>query len=659
MSARATLPFKSVLIANRGEIAVRVIRTARALGLRTVAVYSDADEDAPHVRLADEAHRIGPPPARESYLDISKLIGVARSSGAGAVHPGYGFLSERAEFAEACVAAGLVFVGPPPAAIRAMGDKSAAKALMDKARVPVVRGYHGAQQDPKFLRQKAYEIGYPILIKAAAGGGGKGMRRVEKAIEFDQALAGASREAESSFGDGRVLIEKWIERPRHIEVQIFADSHGNVVHLFERDCSAQRRHQKVIEESPAPGMTAEVRAAMTRAALGAARAVGYVGAGTVEFVASGEGDLKPDGFWFLEMNTRIQVEHPVTEAVTGFDLVEWQLRVAAGEKLPRMQDEIALSGHAVEARVYAEDPLRNFLPSTGRLHVVRWADGEDIRIDAGVRETQEVTPYYDPMLAKVIAFGPTRKHALDRLDAALRATAIAGPRTNIAFLRALIASRAMQAGKLDTGLIERELSSLATPRPPDHAAAAKAVEELVRREQARVGRRAARRSDERRSPWNSADAFNLGSKREVQVTLQINGEPARARLHYGPNGPRALVEGKEAVDCQLVDSDAGLVAIRDGGASVVRLGNAILVDLDHLDSDGVVSAPMHGRVLTIDVKVGDQVAQGQRLAVVEAMKMEHALNAFADGTVTEVAVQAGSQVAEGERLIVIKENQSD
>jgi 3-methylcrotonyl-CoA carboxylase alpha subunit len=658
MSARANLPFQSVLIANRGEIAVRVIRTARALGLRTIAIYSEADEGAPHVRLADEAHCIGPPPAGESYLDIEKLIAVAKQSRAGAVHPGYGFLSERAEFAEACAAAGLVFVGPPPAAIRAMGDKSAAKTLMDKARVPVVRGYHGAQQDPKFLRQKAYEIGYPVLIKAAAGGGGKGMRRVEKAIEFDDALAAASREAVSAFGDGRVLIEKWIERPRHIEVQVFADTHGNVVHLFERDCSAQRRHQKVIEEAPAPGMSVEARAAMTRAAVGAARAVGYVGAGTVEFVAGGEGDVKPDGFWFLEMNTRLQVEHPVTEAVTGFDLVEWQFRVAGGEKLPRTQEEIALSGHAVEARIYAEDPIRGFLPSTGRLHVVRWPQGEGIRVDAGVQQGQEVTPYYDPMLAKVIAQGSTRKAALERLAAALRDTAIAGPRTNVAFLRALVASPAMVAGKVDTGLIERELAALAVVRPPDHGAAARAVEELVKREQARVARRASRRSDERRSPWNAADAFGLGSGREVQIALQINGEPARGRLRFGANGPQATVEGKEAVDCQLVDADGGVVAIREDGASLIRLGEANVVDLDHLDTDGVVSAPMHGKVLAVEVKVGDRVTKGQRLAVVEAMKMEHALNAYADGTVAEVAVSAGTQVAEGARLIVVKEDQS-
>jgi 3-methylcrotonyl-CoA carboxylase alpha subunit len=654
MTARPNLPFKSVLIANRGEIAVRIIRTARDLGLRTIAVYSDADERAPHVRLADEAHHIGAPPARESYLDIQRLIAVARASKAGAVHPGYGFLSERAAFAEACAAAGIVFVGPPPAAIRAMGDKSAAKTLMDKARVPLLRGYHGTQQDPKFLRQKAYEIGYPVLIKAAAGGGGKGMRRVEKAIE--DALAAAQREAESAFGDGRVLIEKWVERPRHIEVQIFADGHGNVVHLYERDCSAQRRHQKVIEEAPAPGMSGEARAAMTRAAVEAARAVGYVGAGTVEFVASGEGEIQPDGFWFLEMNTRLQVEHPVTEAVTGFDLVEWQFRVAGGEKLPRTQSEIALSGHAVEARIYAEDPVRGFLPSTGRLHVVRWPEGEGIRVDAGVEQGQDVTPFYDPMLAKIIAHGPTREEALARLSAALKATVIAGPRSNVAFLRALVASAAMRGGTVDTGLIERELANLVIARRPDHAAAACAVEELVKREQARLAKRAGRRSDERRSPWSAADAFDFSGEREVEVGLQMDGEPARARVRFGPNGPLARVEGKASAECQLVEADGGLVAIHHGDASLIRLADWVAIDLDHLDTGGVVSAPMHGKVLAIEVQVGDRVSKGQRLAVLEAMKMEHSLNAFADGTVAEVAVEPGSQVAEGARLIVIRED---
>jgi 3-methylcrotonyl-CoA carboxylase alpha subunit len=652
--SKASLPFNSVLVANRGEIALRIMRTARAMGLRTIAIYSEADAQAPHVKFADEAYPVGPASARESYLNIERVIAAARESGAGAVHPGYGFLSERADFAEACAAVGVVFVGPPASAIRAMGDKSAAKALMDKAKVPVVPGYHGSQQDAKFLRQKAYEIGYPVLIKAAAGGGGKGMRRVEKAIEFDDALAGASREAESAFGDGRVLIEKWIERPRHIEVQIFADSHGNVVHLFERDCSAQRRHQKVLEESPAPGMTEEVRAAMTRAAIDAARAVGYAGAGTVEFIASGEGTLRPDGFWFLEMNTRLQVEHPVTEAVTGIDLVEWQFRVAGGEKLPRSQDEISLSGHAIEARLYAEDPVRNFLPSTGTLHVLRLAGGEGIRVDSGVEQGQEVSPFYDPMLAKIIAHAPTREGALDRLATALQASAVAGPRTNLAFLRALLAAPDVRQGAIDTGMIERDLTKLVSAQRRDYSAAARAIEELMRRDRERLAKRAARRTNERRSPWDATDAFGTADAREMEIAIRIDGEPARARVRFGAGEPVVSIEGETAQDCELVDSSAGLLAIRGDTASLVELARSISADPDQLVSDGVIVAPMHGKVLSIEVAKGDRVVKGQRLAVIEAMKMEHALQAHGDGLVAEVMVEAGAQVAEGTRLLVIE-----
>ena len=659
MSPSANFPFQSVLIANRGEIAVRVIRTARALGLRTIAIYSDADRDAPHVRLADEAHPVGAAPARESYLDIDRILAIAKKAKAGAIHPGYGFLSERADFADACAAAGIVFVGPPGDAIRAMGDKSAAKLLMDKARVPVLRGYHGVQQEPKFLRQKAYEVGYPVLIKAAAGGGGKGMRRVEKAIDFDDALTAAQREAEAAFGDGRVLIEKWIERPRHIEVQVFADSHGNVVHLFERDCSAQRRHQKVLEESPAPGMTDKVRAAMTKAAVEAARAVGYVGAGTVEFIASGEGPLKPDGFWFLEMNTRLQVEHPVTEAVTGLDLVEWQFRVAAGEKLPLAQDRISLSGHAFEARLYAEDPARGFLPSTGRLHVLRFPSDSDVRIDSGMEEGQEVSPYYDPMIAKIIVHGSTRDAALDRLARALAGTAVAGPRTNLAFLRALVATPDVRAGKVDTGLIERELATLALATAPDYAAAARVVEALLRHEQDRIGSRAARRSDEARSPWDASDSFGFTARPPISINVQVDGMSAKAMVVFDARGPRAIVEGQEAIDCQLLPAPDGLIAVRDAGATLVQLASAAPVDIEHLDSSGVIVAPMHGKVLALEVAKGDRVIKGQRLAVLEAMKMEHVLHAPADGVVTEIAQEPGAQVAEGTRLIVVELDATD
>src|ERR1044072_4386053 len=400
--------FNSVLIANRGEIAVRIARTAKRLGLRVIAVYSEADAGALHVRVADEAHLIGPPAARDSYLSIEKLITVARFTQAQCIHPGYGFLSENAQFAEACAAAGIVCVGPPPAAIRAMGLKDQAKALMEKAGVPVVPGYHGERQDAKFLKEKAYEIGYPVLIKAVAGGGGKGMRRVDKHAEFETALEGAAREAQSAFGDPRVLVEKYVTAPRHVEMQVFADRHGNVIHLNERDCSLQRRHQKVIEEAPAPGMTAEVRAAMGRATTEAARAVGYEGAGTVEFIADGAKGLRPNGFWFMEMNTRLQVEHPVTEAITGLDLVEMQFRVAAGEKLPLAQADVRIDGHAVEARLYAEDPARNFLPSTGKLTTLEFPTAEGVRVDTGVEAGSVVSPYYDPMIAKGIAPGPHR-----------------------------------------------------------------------------------------------------------------------------------------------------------------------------------------------------------------------------------------------------------
>jgi 3-methylcrotonyl-CoA carboxylase alpha subunit len=648
------LPFKSVLVANRGEIALRVMRTARAMGLRTIAIYSEADADAPHVKFADAACLVGPAAARESYLDIDRVISAARESGAGAIHPGYGFLSERADFADACAAAGIVFVGPPASAIRAMGDKSAAKALMNKARVPVVPGYHGSQQEPKFLRQKAYEIGYPVLIKAAAGGGGKGMRRVEKAIEFDDALAAAGREAQSAFGDGRMLIEKWIERPRHIEVQIFADNHGNVVHLFERDCSAQRRHQKVLEESPAPGMTPDAREAMTKAAIEAARAVGYAGAGTIEFIATGDGPLKPDGFWFLEMNTRLQVEHPVTEAVTGIDLVEWQFRIAGGEKLPRTQDEISLSGHSVEVRLYAEDPTRNFLPSTGKLHVLRFAEGEGIRVDSGVEQGQEVSPYYDPMLAKIIAHAPTREGALDRLAGALRGSVVAGPRSNLAFLRALVAAPAVRQGTIDTGLIERELGNLAVASAPDYSAVACAIEELMRRERERLAKRAARRTNERRSPWDAMDAFGSTRQRETEIAIRIDGEPAKALVRFEANGPRVMVEGSVSHECELIEAAGGLLAISGDAASLVELAGSMPFDPDQLTGDGVIVAPMHGKVLAVEVAKGDRVAKGQRLAVIEAMKMEHALQAHGDGVVAEVMVEAGAQVAEGTRLLVIE-----
>src|SRR3954463_9094740 len=473
--------FSSVLIANRGEIAVRIARTAKRLGLRTIAVYSEADAGALHTRVADEAHLIGPPAARESYLVAERLIEVARRSGAQCIHPGYGFLSENAQFAESCAAAGIAFVGPPPSAIRAMGLKDRAKALMEKAGVPVVPGYHGELQEPKFLKEKAYHIGYPVLIKAVAGGGGKGMRRVDKHAEFDAALESAAREAQSAFGDPRVLIEKYVTAPRHVEMQVFADRHGNVIHLNERDCSLQRRHQKVIEEAPAPGMTEELRAIMGRAATEAARAVGYEGAGTVEFIADGAKGLRPDGFWFMEMNTRLPVEHTVTEAITRLDLGELQFRVAAGEKLPLSQDQVSIQGHAIEARLYAEDPERNFLPSTGKLTALELPTGEGVRVDAGVEAGSVVSPYYDPMIAKVIAHGRDRAEAIDRLANALGETVVVGPHGNAAFLRALVTHKEFREGRFDTGFIDRHLTELTRVDPAIEAGAiAHAVEVLLR-----------------------------------------------------------------------------------------------------------------------------------------------------------------------------------
>jgi 3-methylcrotonyl-CoA carboxylase alpha subunit len=646
--------FSSVLIANRGEIAIRVLRTARALGLRTIAVYSEADRDALHVRLADEAHLIGPAPARDSYLDIGRIMDVARRAKAAALHPGYGFLAERPELVEACEALGIVFVGPPAAAMRQMGTKDEAKALMARAGVPVMPGYYGDKQDAAFLRQKAYETGYPVLIKAVAGGGGKGMRRVDKAIAFDDALVSAQREAKSAFGDDRVLIEKYVPRSRHIEVQVFADNFGNVVHLFERDCSLQRRHQKVIEESPAPHMSGEVRKAMTEAAVTAARTVGYRGAGTVEFLADAQGGLKPDGFWFLEMNTRLQVEHPVTEFVTGLDLVEWQFRVAAGEKLPRSQEAIRLKGHAVEARLYAEDPEHDFLPSSGRLVALRFPEGEGIRVDAGVEEGGEVTPFYDPMIAKIIAYDTTRARAFARLGEALERTAVAGPRNNVAFLRALVAAKEVLDGELDTGLIERSMEKLgAVAQPPDHAAAARAVEALIEREQARLAARARKRSNEKRSPWGASDAFAFSGPREANLAVTVDGVRARAQVRYGSE-PRASVEGVAAAECLLVETGEGLIALRGGRQTVVALVGGASVDVEHGDAGGLVRAPMHGKVLVIEVAEGEAVKKGQRLLVLEAMKMEHALAAPFAGTVVEIAVKTGDQVAERAKLMVLE-----
>ncbi len=635
--------FKSVLIANRGEIACRIARTARRMGLRVIAVYSEADGNALHVRSADEAHPIGPAPAAQSYLNGAKIIEVARKSKAESIHPGYGFLSENAEFAQTCAEAGIVFVGPSPDAIRAMGLKDRAKALMEKAGVPVVPGYHGERQTADFLAEKAYEIGYPVLIKAVAGGGGKGMRRVDLHAQFEEALEGASREAQAAFGDPRVLIEKYVIAPRHIEVQVFADNHGNAIHLNERDCSLQRRHQKVIEEAPAPGMTAELRAAMGQAAVAAAKAVNYSGAGTVEFIVDGS-NLGTSGFWFMEMNTRLQVEHPVTEAITGLDLVEWQFRVAAGEHLPLKQHEVKLTGHAVEARVYAEDPARGFLPSTGKLVALDFPSG--VRVDTGVETGAEVSHFYDPMIAKLIAHAPSREAALDQLAGALERSIVVGPRSNVAFLAALCRTRDFRAGKFDTGFIDQHLAALtAQAKGRDNAAIALGAAKLLERERTRL-------TNDGCGPWDIADSFQLGGPRTTKLPLSADGEPVVATI----TGGDVTVEGQGPAP--------GAVAIEAGDAIyVVHHGNQTRITsrdfaaaAAHGGGSGLIRAPMHGKVLAVFVDEGAAVHRGQRLAILEAMKMEHTLAAPFDGTVTKVGVAPNSQVAEGATIMTIEES---
>ncbi len=653
--------FRSVLIANRGEIACRIARTAKRLGLRTIAVYSTADADALHVRSCDEAYCIGGAEPRDSYLSIESLIATGRKSRAECIHPGYGFLSENADFAEACEKAGIVFVGPPSPAIRAMGLKDRAKTLMETAGVPVVPGFHGERQDAKFLKEKAYEIGYPVLIKPAAGGGGRGMRRVDKHADFETALEGAIRESQSAFGSGRVLIEKFIAAPRHIEVQIFADRHGNTIHLGERDCSLQRRHQKVIEEAPAPGMTADLRARIGAAAVAAAKAVDYRGAGTVEFVADGSDGLRADAIWFIEMNTRLQVEHPVTEAVTGLDLVEWQLRIAAGEKLPLTQGGIRIDGHAIEARVYAEDPEHGFLPSTGA--VVALELPHDIRVDAGVEAGDQVTPFYDPMIAKLIAQATTRQAALDRLACALDRTVIAGVRSNVTFLANLCRADEFRRGNVDTGFVDGNLARLgAVPQPRDNAAAALGVAHLL--DNAAVDET---ESDDgpapSESPWDSRDGFQLGGVRSITIPIVIDGANVDAAVTYAKDGARVAVDGTApATDAKVFTAGHNAYVVRGGRQTRVRIRDFAAPSAAASAGDGVIKAPMHGKVLELLAGIGDRVDFGQRLAVIEAMKMEHTLRAPFAGTVTQVLVRTGAQVVESAPVMVLEpiaESQDD
>ena len=623
--------FTKLLIANRGEIACRVARTARRLGIRTVAVYSDADANAAHVAACDEAVRIGGPLPRDSYLRGDVILDAARRTGAQAVHPGYGFLSENAGFAADCGRAGIVFVGPSPESIDAMGSKSAAKALMEKAGVPLTPGYHGDRQEPDYLLAEARRIGFPVLIKAVAGGGGKGMRRVDAAEDFAAALASCQREAGASFGDARVLVEKYLTTARHIEVQVFGDNHGNAVYLFERDCSVQRRHQKVIEEAPAPGMTPERRRQMGEAAVSAARAVKYSGAGTVEFIAGSDG-----AFYFMEMNTRLQVEHPVTEMITGLDLVEWQLRVAAGERLPLKQEQLEIRGHAVEARIYAEDPARDFLPSIGTLeHLVTPRTGMEVRVDTGVRQGDEITPYYDPMIAKLIVHGDTRSAAITRMRDALAEYQIVGVRTNVEFLGRLMTAPSFAHGNLDTALIERERAHLFPARAP-------ASDRVLARAAFALGQ-SQRATAPGSSPWASRDGWRLVGR--ARRTWKFRDGEAVRDVEVAFDGEAQ----QGARDVYLRGSE---IHVFDAGEhNVLEWIDPYLPVQEHTDSHGGLRAPMPGRILAITVEPGATVKRGAPLVVMEAMKMEHTVVAPAAGVVEKVLCAVGEQVKEGAELL--------
>ncbi len=660
--------FKSVLVANRGEIACRVFRTARRMGIRTIAVYSEADAKALHVREADEAVLIGPAPARESYLDAARVLAAARATGAEAIHPGYGFLSENADFAEAVTAAGLVWIGPPPAAIRAMGLKDAAKTLMIAAGVPVTPGYLGEDQSEATLTAEAARIGYPVLIKAVAGGGGKGMKRVDKPEDFAAGLASAQREGQSSFGDPRVLIERYITRPRHIEVQVFGDRHGEVVHLFERDCSLQRRHQKVIEEAPAPGMDAATRKAVTDAAIKAARAVNYEGAGTIEFIADASDGLKADRIWFMEMNTRLQVEHPVTEEVTGVDLVEWQFRVAAGEPMPLKQDEITLNGWAMEARLYAEDPANGFLPSIGRLEHFVMPDG--VRVDTGVDQGGEVSQFYDPMIAKLIVHAATREEAAEALADAAAEVEVWPVRTNAGFIvRCLEHPRFIQ-GDVDTGFIAAEEETLISSAPSSDARIA-ALNLMA--DNQHLGPQSGR---EYGSPWSpdadsQAVGFRLNGEPRALFRARLNGELVEGSVVSNQSGDfswKIDIAGRQAVSRSFGRHIILDHATAVGHAHDIRGHEGVIFDRGDAwgvtpvrhsatsgaaASDGALRAPMPGKIVATPAKAGDTVTKGQPIVVLEAMKMEHALVAPFDGVVGEVGVSVGDQVVDGAVLATV------
>ena len=666
--------FKKILIANRGEIACRVAATARRLGVKTVAVYSDADANAKHVAVCDEAVHIGGSAPKDSYLRWERIIDAAKATGAQAIHPGYGFLSENEDFAKACADAGLVFIGPPASAINAMGLKAESKRLMEQAQVPLVPGYHGADQDPAMLQREADRIGYPVLIKASAGGGGKGMRAVDKSEDFAAALESCKREAINSFGDDAVLVEKYVQRPRHIEIQVFGDTHGNCVYLFERDCSVQRRHQKVLEEAPAPGMTPELRARMGEAAVAAARAVNYVGAGTVEFIVEQPGGYDaPEQmkFYFMEMNTRLQVEHPVTEAITGLDLVEWQLRVASGEPLPLKQEDLRITGHAIEARICAENPDNNFLPATGALNVyalpecVTFERGS-VRVDSGVRQGDAISPFYDSMVAKLIVHGDTREQALARLDEALAQTHIVGLTTNVQFLRRVARTDSFAQAKLDTALIQREQAVLFHQEPVGlPLAAAAAVAQTLLHERASEGA----------DPFSRRDGFHTHGVVQRRFEFEFAGEHVKASLTYERGGSLTLSvgSGEAMVNSPLVfEQRASGIELQFAGQRTradvypqgevdhvfTPLGATQITSIDLLAHSGEtaaeggrLTAPMPGKVVSFAVKAGDAVTKGQPLAVMEAMKMEHTIAAPADGVVQELLYAPGDQVTEGAELL--------
>jgi 3-methylcrotonyl-CoA carboxylase alpha subunit len=660
--------FRRILIANRGEIARRVIRTARRFAIETVAVYSDADAHAMHVASADTAIHIGGASPTESYLSIERIIAAAKASGAEAIHPGYGFLSENAVFAEACAKAGIVFIGPPASAIRAMGSKSAAKVLMEKAKVPVVPGYHGEKQEPALLAKEAERIGYPVLIKAVAGGGGKGMRRVDKAGEFAEALDGAKREAKGAFRDDAVLVEKYVERPRHVEIQVFADTKGSAVYLFERDCSVQRRHQKVLEEAPAPGLPEKTRRAMGEAAVAAAKAIGYTGAGTVEFIYGG------GQFFFMEMNTRLQVEHPVTELVTGLDLVEWQLRVAAGEELPLKQDQLRIHGHAIEARLYAEDPNKDFLPAIGRLAHLSLPASDPagpVRIDTGVRQGDAVSIHYDPMIAKIIAWGDDRGAALRRMARALEETRVAGLATNRDFLHAVVVHPAFAKGDVHTGFIAEHRAALvpAAETLPDHVLALAALHGVLSNRAETAARASA--SNDPFSPWYRSDGWRLNDDSWSTFRFADGGNDVSIRVHYRKDAYIFdLPAGSVAVSGTM--SSGGAITARIGETvcqgAAVRVGNELTIfeggkswRLSIVDPLAAVAdveagaesltAPMPGKIIAVKVEAGAKVERGQALLVMEAMKMEHTIRAPADGTVETIHYKVGEQVDEGVELI--------